>query len=68
MEQQLFDEIIVTELKKVLDVAVELGNEIVNKKKAGKSITPTERKLVDAVKGVGLVVMLQDMLGGANNG
>ena len=64
----MFDKIIETELKKVLDVAVELGNEIVNKKKAGKSITPTERKLVHAVKGVGLAVMLQDMLGGANNG
>ena len=64
----MFDKIIETELKKVLDVAVELGNEIVNKKKAGKSITPTERKFVDAVKGVGLAAMLQDMLGGANNG
>ena len=60
----MFDKIIETELKKILDVAVELGNEIVNKKKAGKSITPTEHKFVDAVKGVGLAVMLQDMFGG----
>lgn len=60
----MFDKIIETELKKVLDVAVELGNEIVDKMKAGKNITPTERKFVDAVKGVGLAVMLQDMLGG----